>query len=174
MRITLVLNIDENGVVTLDHPLVAAAPIPSAPPVNTVCTGEATMFALNWNGSVDRGDNGLGAWGTHTANKTLLGCSLPEGVLIASCGLTGTWQANVGKVGAYLKAHSVQAAVTRNKQTVLCDIVDAGPSRSTHNCIDLTYAVAHQLQTNGKAVVSYQLLADGKPIEIKEIGRAHV
>ncbi len=139
----------------------------SAPADHLFCIGEATMFALNWNGSIDRGVNGIGAWGAHTANKSIMGVSLPEGVLIATAGLTGTWKDNRAKVGEWLAVNRVQVDVTKNGKTLRGDIVDAGPSRSTHNCIDLTYAMAHGLETNGRAVVSYSIIISGQKIPIK-------
>lgn len=121
------------------------------------CVGEATMFALNWNGTIDRADNGIGAWGAHTANKEIMGASLPEGVLIATCGFSGTWAENKDRVGKFLGDNKVQVSVTKDFKTVTCDIVDAGPSRRTHNCMDLTWLPAHQLNTYGKAIVSYSI-----------------
>jgi len=128
------------------------------PVLHDFCVGEATMFALNWNGSIDRSDNGVGAWGAHTANKEIMGASLPEGVLIATCGFSGTWGQNKDRIGRFLGDNKVQVAVTKDGKTVICDIVDAGPARHTHNCLDLTWLPAHQLGTNGKSVVSYSVI----------------
>jgi hypothetical protein len=142
----------------------------SAPPaIHDFVVGEATMFALNWNGSIDRSDNGIGAWGAHTANKEIMGVSLPEGVLIATCGFTGAWVDNKARVGKFLGENRVQAAVTKDGKTLIGDIVDAGPARWTHNPIDLTYAMAHGLGTNGRAIVSYSIIngVTGAKMEIK-------
>ncbi len=141
----------------------------TTPAVHDVVVGEATMFALNWNGTVDRSDNGVGAWGAHTANKEILGVSLPEGVLIATCGFSGTWAQNYVRVGKFLGENKVQALVTRDGKTLMGDIVDAGPARWTHNAIDLTYAMAHGLATNGRAIVAYSIIngVTGQKMEIK-------
>src|SRR5208282_387862 len=138
-----------------------------AAPQNTTLVGEATMFALNWNGSIDRYDNGIGAWGYKTTSTLNMGCSLPEAILIATAGLTGTWKQCSAEVGKWLQDNAVQVNVVRGAVSALCDVVDAGPSRGTHNIIDLMYAPAHLLQTNGKAVVSIQILVKGQPVEIK-------
>lgn len=154
-----------------DSSLPASTPKASPPgtayPPNTVVVGEATMFGLNWDGSRDKGDNGEGAWGAHTANKEIIGVSLPEGVLISTLGFSGTWKDNAVKVGKYLGDNKVQVDVSRDGKSILADIVDAGPAGYTHNAIDLTYALAHSLSTNGKAIVSYSIIKDNVPMEIK-------
>ena len=140
---------------------------PTTPQKNTVVVGVATMFALNWNGSVDRSDNGVGAWGAKTANKTIMGCSLPETVLIGTAGLSGTWNQCKAAVGKWLAEDQVQARVTLDGVSALCDVVDTGPARWTHNFIDLTYAAAHMLDTQGYATVAVEILSKGIPVEIK-------
>ena len=142
------------------------------PESETIVTGIATVFGLNYNGSRDEGDNGEGAWGVKTANTSILGVSLPEAVLILTFGLSGTWRQEAVSVGRFLTLHNVLVHVTRAGKTVVAPVVDAGPARTykgklLHNAIDLTYAVAHALETNGEAIVSYQIVSDGVALPIK-------
>jgi peptidoglycan hydrolase-like protein with peptidoglycan-binding domain len=137
-----------------------------------VVTGIATCFGLQYgNGQKDPGDNGKGAWGANTANETIVGVSLPEGVMISTFGFSGTWAQNAENVGKFLGDNKIQVAVTRAGKTIVADVVDAGPAREyrgklLHNAIDLTYALAHSLETNGEAVVSYQIIKDNQPMVI--------
>jgi hypothetical protein len=155
--------------------VAAVIPISVTLPVisetDKVVTGRATVFGLQYNGQPDPSDNGVGAWGAHTANTTIVGVSLPEGVMISTFGFTGTWAENKSKVGKFLGDNKIQVSVTKEGQTVVGDVVDAGPARQykgklLHNSIDLTYALAHKLETNGDAVVSYQILKDNQPMVI--------
>jgi hypothetical protein len=150
-----------------DFTIQLPTPVPTLP-AGFVVVGEATVFGLNYDGSVDTGDNGLGAWGAKTANKDIIGASIPEEVLMDTLGVSRPWNSKSAvAVGVSLKEGAVQARVTRNGKTILADIVDAGPAAWTHNAIDLTYALAHALDTGGKSVVSYSLISNGKPIQIK-------
>jgi hypothetical protein len=153
-------------------PLPVAQTVPDAPakPIavpNSVVVGEATVFGLNYDGSPDPGDNGVGAWGAKTNNTDIVGVSLPEGVMISTFGFSGTWAENHSKVGEYLAKNKTQVSVTKDGKTVLADVVDAGPAGRTHNALDLTYNLAHQLNTDGKAIVSYSIMNGSVPMEIK-------
>ena len=147
-------------------------PTPSGSNSQTSVTGRATIFGLNYDGSMDAGDHGIGAWGTHTANKELIGVSLPEGVMVSTFGFEGTWRQDAAKVGRFLTEKKIQVEVFRNGKTILATVCDAGPARTykgklLHNAIDLTYALAHELDTSGDATVTYRILKDGLPMEIK-------
>jgi hypothetical protein len=147
-------------------------PTPSGSNSQTSVTGRATIFGLNYDGSMDAGDHGIGAWGTHTANKELIGVSLPEGVIVSTFGFEGTWRQDAAKVGRFLTEKKIQVEVFRNGKTILATVCDAGPARTykgklLHNAIDLTYALAHELDTSGDATVTYRILKDGSPMEIK-------
>jgi hypothetical protein len=144
----------------------------ATPVTDTIVTGRATVFGLNYDGSRDPGDNGVGAWGAHTANQTIMGASLPEGVMISTFGFTGTWAENAERVGKFLGDNKIQVSVTSKGKTILLDVDDAGPAREyqgqlLHNAIDLTYAAAHALETNGDAIVSYQIIKDNQPMVIR-------
>jgi hypothetical protein len=147
-------------------------------------TGRATMFGLNYNGSIDTGDNGMGFFmdpGTgktyNTRMQALRGCSLPREVMLSTFLSIDSWKtAGIDPIWARNSA-SVQEYVTRNKPLLTIDsggktagnvpLVDAGPTAETHNSIDLTFAVAHELKTNGAALATYEILVADTPLEIK-------
>lgn len=152
-------------------PAAATKPLDDPSDSSKSVTGRATTFGLDYSGSRDGGDNGEGAWGAKTANKEIVGVSLPEGVMLATFGFTGTWKENGVKVGRYLHENEIQVEVSRNGKTIAADVVDAGPARTykgklLHNAIDLTYALSHALETNGDAVVTYQIIKGHKPMVI--------
>ena len=169
------------------QPALPAAPVPGHmvtidPPYSV--TGRATMFGLDWGGSVDEFDNGIGffinpATGQpyDTRNKGLVGCSLPREVMLSTFLSIDSWKAGgIDHIWDH-NGLSVQKYVEANKPLITLDsggktaanipLVDAGPAADTGNAIDLTYAVAHQLDTQGAALATYEILVDGKPIEIK-------
>ena len=158
-------------VLLLEKLLEAFKGKPVAAP-NSVVVGYATCFGLDYDtGKRDPEDNGLGAWGAHTANKDVIGVSLPEKVYLRTFGIEGDWSSGARSVGKFLSESKIQVAVSKDGKTVLADVVDAGPAAwavaKNHVVIDLTYALAHQLDTKGKAIVSYSIIKDGKPMEIK-------
>ena len=173
---------------------IAPTPTPAVPPPtpgHTVTvdpplsvTGRATMFGLNWDGSTDTSDNGMGFFTDpstgrpyNTRNRELAGCSLPREVMLSTFLSIDSWKtAGIGQIWAH-NCSSVQRYVTDNKPLITLDsggktasnvpLVDAGPSADTGNSIDLTYAVAHQLNTEGEALATYEILVDGNPLEIR-------
>ena len=145
-------------------------------------TGDATIFGLNYDGSVDSGDNGQGFFkdpatgqAYQTRSKTLAGASLPREVMLST--FLGVVTTN--PISEVWSEHSgaVQAYVTNNKPLLNIDsggktaenvpLVDAGPTKETGAALDLTYYVAHSLETNGKALVTYEIRVGGQPVEIK-------
>jgi hypothetical protein len=164
-------------------------PAPGPTPGHTVtgnppysATGEATLFGLNYDGSQDTGDNGQGFFKDpktgqpyNTRSETLAGASLPREVMLCTfLGLTTTYPIDT-VWGEH--ASAVQDYVTKNTPLLTIDsggktaenvpLVDAGPSASTGAALDLTYYIAHALETNGKAVATYEILVGGKAIAIK-------
>lgn len=148
----------------------------------TGVTGRSTIFGLNYSGSIDKGDNGEGFFGYNTRDKSLMGVSLPVSVLDATLGAFGGNVAKLGsravelRPGKYLvasvsrniKSHIYQVRVTnKSGKQIIADIVDVGPAAWTKNAIDLTYAAARALSTKGDATVTYEILDNGEPMEIK-------
>src|SRR5260221_15495 len=184
-----------SGSFTLDTPgPVLPSPGPGVPvpsPGHTVTldppyavTGNATMFGLNWNGSIDSGDNGIGFFinpasnaDYQTRSRTLVGCSLPREVMLSTFLGYDDWQ-TMGIATAWAQhAMTLLHWVSNNQPLVTIDsgghtdigmpIVDAGPTASTHNAIDLTYAVARQLNTQGLALATYMIVLGEAPMVIK-------
>lgn len=147
-------------------------------------TGRATMFGLNYDGSIDQSDNGVGFFRDPTTNKSyntrnqgLVGCSLPREVMLSTFLSIDTWKAGgIDSIWAR-NGSDVQNYVSTNRPLLTIDsggktasnvpLVDAGPTAGTGNAIDLTFAVAHQLSTKGAALATYEILVDAKPVEIK-------
>jgi hypothetical protein len=155
---------------------------PAKPEVVSGVTGRSTVFGLNYSGSIDTGDNGQGFFGYNTRNKALLGVSLPVSVLDGTLGAFGGKVADLGsraveiRPGKYLVpsvAHDIksgrfQVRVTNKAgKQIVASIVDVGPAAWTGNAIDLTYGAARALETHGDATVTYEMLDNGEPIEIK-------
>jgi hypothetical protein len=183
-----------NATVVVSDAPPAPAPVPApAPEVPSPghmvtgnppysATGEATIFGLNYDGSSDTGDNGQGFFkdpktgqAYQTRSETLAGASLPREVMLCTfLGLTTT--APINTVWGQ-HASAVQDYVTKNTPLLNIDsggktaenvpLVDAGPTKATGAALDLTYYVAHALETNGKALVTYEIRVGGQPIEIK-------
>jgi hypothetical protein len=154
--------------------------VTSDPPLSA--TGEATLFGINYDGSVDGGDNGQGFFKDpstgqpyQTRSKTLAGVSLPREVMLSTfLGITTTnpidsvWGAHAGAVQEYVTKNNPLITIDSGGKTAEnVPLVDAGPSASTGNALDLTYFIAHALETNGKAIATYEILVGGKAIEIK-------
>jgi hypothetical protein len=152
------------------------------PPLSA--TGQATMFGLNWDGTIDQYDNGIGFFADPktgmpyvTRSTTLVGVSLPREVMLSTFLNIDVWQVKgIDRVWA-AEAGEVQAYVTNNAPLITLDsggltvtdapLVDAGPSAGTHNAIDLTYFVAHALNTQGAALATYRIDVAGKPLTIR-------
>jgi hypothetical protein len=176
--------------VPVDQPASPSAPVPASPghmvtvdPPFSV-TGRATMFGLNYDGSRDQSDNGIGFFRDHTTGRPyntrdegLVGCSLPREVMLSTFLSIDTWK-TVGIDPIWARDGSnVQNYVTTNRPLITIDsggktasnvpLVDAGPTAGTGNAIDLTFAVAHQLGTKGAALATYEILVDARPVEIR-------
>jgi hypothetical protein len=151
----------------------------SDPPMSA--TGIDTEF-----GYQDPGDNGIGfftdpATGKpyDTNNKFIVGISLPREVLMSTFGVSDDWRTQAtlavweqyaGAVQAFAKTRLITANVDGGGKSLRgIPLVDAGPTRTTGNLIDLTEAAAVALGTGGKAVCTFELLADGVPLELKGI-----
>jgi hypothetical protein len=163
-------------------PAVSGPMVTVDPPFSV--TGRATMFGLNFDGSFDPADNGIGFFtdpdtgrSYNTRNQGLKGCSLPREVMLSTFLSIDSWKtAGINRIWARNSA-SVQEYVTKNKPLLTIDsggktaanvpLVDAGPTAETRNSIDLTFFVAHQLNTKGAALATYEILVDGTPLEIK-------
>jgi hypothetical protein len=111
------------------------------------------------------------AFGHNTANTTLQGVSLPVATLDDLC-LCAHRAAEIGiphiEIHGTPMVPSVRSAITSGKTqvkvvnaadvAVTCRICDIGPGIRTLNAIDLTYVTAHALDTQGDAVVAFQVL----------------
>ncbi len=111
----------------------------------------ATVFGLNMNGSLDAGDNGVGApilGSIGTANKEVVGCALPIPVLRRV-------------YGSLLGAKGKEILVRKDGDTgpgIKVRIVDLGPSNAQIRkgiALDLTYAAQKAIDGNGMTPVEY-------------------
>jgi hypothetical protein len=185
-----VLKLSSTGVLVVEvDPLtpVPGLPIPGHcvqvnPPLSV--TGQATLFGLNWNGSVDQGDNGSGFFidpstGTNyvTSVQTLGGVSLPREVMLSTFlkiddwttdGIDSSWSYHASSLIDWVrKNHPLVTIDSGGFSAVSQPIVDAGPSAGTDNAIDLTYLTAHALSTQGDASATYMVLLGGHPMPIR-------
>ena len=113
--------------------------------------GPATVFGMNLDGSRDRQDNGVGAWGTRTDNTDIVGVSLPIKVI----------RDRFGK-GDAAHGRLVEVVNPRTGATILAPIVDKGPAEWTGNALDLTHRAAHMLGSTGKDDMAYRILDDNE------------
>ena len=144
-------------------------------------TGIDTEF-----GYKDPGDNGIGfftdpATGKlyDTNNDKLVGISLPCEVLLSTFRISDAWRAvpieniwneRAAYVQVFAKAHKITANVDGGGKSLRgIPLVDAGPTRTTGALVDLTDAAAKALNTGGKAICTFELLCDGKPMELRGI-----
>jgi hypothetical protein len=112
--------------------------------------GIATVFGLDYDGKIDSQDNGIGAFGQKTANKQIEGVSIPFGTALQWFGKD---------YRNYIRKNKPLVEITNNMgKTVRVPIVDLGPAAWTKNDLDLTYKTARDLQTKGKATVTYRLV----------------
>ena len=175
------------GLVPVIQPAPPTAPAPGHmvtvdPPFSV--TGRATMFGLNYNGTFDQSDNGIGFFkdpttgkSYNTRNEGLVGCSLPREVMLSTflsinswktVGIETIWARNGASVQNYVTAKRPLITIDSGGKTASnVPLVDAGPTAGTGNAIDLTFAVAHQLNTKGAALATYEILVDAEPVEIK-------
>lgn len=133
---------------------------------NDRMVGNATTFGLQYDdASNDPMDNGVGAFGHNTRDTSLEGAALPISVIKNSI---GDYEHDP-KIFAAIKNGDYKVAVTNeNGVTKLVNIVDAGPAEWTGNAIDLTYRTSHDLGTQGKAKVGYQIIGpDGDTVPVK-------
>ena len=107
------------------------------PPLSA--TGQATMFGLNWDGTIDQYDNGVGFFTDpktgmpyETRSTTLVGVSLPREVMLSTFLNVDVWQVKgIDRVWA-AEAGEVQAYVTTNAPLITLDsggltVTDAPP-----------------------------------------------
>jgi hypothetical protein len=128
--------------------------------------GNATTFGLDYDtGGYDDQDNGKGAFGYNTRDKNLEGASLPISVIK---GTIGDYEHDP-KIYQSIRNGEYKVAVTNQDGTTrVVPIVDAGPAEWTGNAVDLTYKTSHDLGTQGKAKVGYQVIGpDGHPVPVK-------
>lgn len=128
--------------------------------------GNATTFGLDYDTKgYDQEDNGHGAFGYNTRDPNLAGASLPISVIQNSIGD----YTKDPKIFNAIKNGEYKVAVTnQDGHTEVVPLVDAGPAEWTGNAVDLTYKTSHDLGTQGKAKVGYQIIGpDGHPVPVK-------
>lgn len=138
--------------------------------------GQATIFGSQYNldrlGALQRdpGDNSKGFYTDlstrlpyNTFSSELMGSSLPIPIIDHTIGYHGG-----AKTRQEIEAgHWMVWATGANRRTVVCKIVDIGPSVWTGHVLDLTFRPAHVLEIDGLAVVDYEIRYMGKPVPIK-------
>jgi hypothetical protein len=128
--------------------------------------GNGTTFGLDYgSGGNDAEDNGRGAFGANTRDPTLAGAALPISVLKNSI---GDYENDPAIFQAIKRGDYKVMVENENGDSTVVPIVDAGPADWTGNAIDLTYKTSHDLGTQGKAKIGYQIIGpDGSIIPIK-------
>jgi hypothetical protein len=134
--------------------------------------GPATTFGLNYNGSIDRKDNGVGAMGHNTRDPRLVGASIsvPDmqrtfGADVVTLQPDGTYKTNA-RFAQLARNGDIQVqVVSPDGKLIQMPIVDVGPGARTHNRIDLTYAASRLFRTEGKSILGYQFVDRyGRPL----------
>jgi hypothetical protein len=144
-------------------PPVGAFPIDPKFFVNTL----ATIFGLNYDGSIDAGDNGEGAFVDlstaepySTRDPKLVGCSIPIPMFREMLG--GDKQAvSAGKFKVWIEGFAQHV-----------QIVDLGPGRDgkllEDRYLDRTYGLCKAMGSTNNIRVNYAVIGpDGRPMEIK-------
>lgn len=140
------------------------APIPTVTPDGVMSvTGRSTIFGLNYDGTIDTGDNGQGYFGYNTRDHSLVGVSLPIPVIDHSIG-----NHKDPDIIRSIKKKKFTVHVMHRDIGITAPIVDIGPSVWSGNAIDLTYAATKLLGITDNSTVTYEILdLEGEPIEIK-------
>lgn len=167
-----------NGVINAPSATFASGPAvadPDAQKANPgsqfIARGRQTVFGLNYDGSIDKGDNGIGFFRDpvtgrpyDTQNPNLVGASLNVGIFNGTIGnrYDKNIQAAVSK-GQY----KVQVTTDDGKSLIL-PMVDNGPAGWTGNAIDLTKGATDALGIKDNSILNYQIIGpDGKPMPLK-------
>lgn len=128
-------------------------PLPEAGPDGWITT-TATIFGLNWDGSPDKEDNGIGApalGSIPTANKEIVGCAIPMRLVLKKF---GTYAGARGK--------SIEVVNLKSDKTVIAKIVDLGPGEgpiARGHALDLTWAAQNAIDGGGDCKVKYRFLS---------------
>lgn len=154
-------------------PPVVQTTTPPVPSAQNSITCVATIFGLNYDGSIDPEDNGQGAFTDHatgkpydTRNKSLVGCAIPPQILWPTIGVRD--KDSISK-------REFVAIVTSQKtgKQVTAPIVDLGPGqggnllRNPDRFFDCTYGLAQALGHTDNAEVVYQIFGNSGPLAIK-------
>lgn len=112
----------------------------------------STVFGHNLDGSRDREDNGMGAWGDSTGEAGIPAASLPRPILKKLFG-------NENKArGAVLEVLN-----PANGGRIQVPVLDKGPATWTGAGLDLTGTAAGALGLKGRDLVMYRLLGERPP-----------
>lgn len=124
--------------------------------------GQSTIFGHMLDGSPDKEDNGVGAFGANTRDPNLQGASLPFATLDEYFGS----HRNARDIG---NARVIAYNPVTNQFSEPLPIVDKGPAKWTGNALDLTGAAGRSIGATGKDELLYMVLKDflntplGKP-----------
>ena len=134
--------------------------------------GQSTTFGLNYDGSIDRTDNGRGAFGYNTRDPALVGASvnIPDMVRMFGPDIQNPNSQTFARVNQLVRNGDLQVQVTDPKtgQTMQMPLVDMGPAASTGARLDLTHAASRIFRTQGKAVLGYRFVNRyGQPVDLR-------
>ena len=116
-------------------------------------TTTATIFGLNYNGSIDEQDNGIGSpylGSIKTANKNVIGCAIPMRLVLKQF---GTY--------AGAKNKFIEVVKLANDLSTKAKIVDLGPAEgpvSKGHALDLTYGAHQAIGSKNDCRVKYRFL----------------
>ena len=118
-------------------------------------TGCATIFGLNWDGSVDTADNGRGFYDYNTRDASLIGVSLPASVIDKTIGMHDD-----PKIFVQIKSLAyVVKVMSQSGASIEAPIVDVGPAGWTGNAIDLTFGATRKLGLKDNCMVTYWIIS---------------
>jgi hypothetical protein len=147
----------------------ASAPVlvvndPAKVDYHTFKFGNATTFGLNYDGTRDFGDNGVGFYNNpvtgrpyNTRDPNLIGASVPASDLVASFGQEATNPNSA--LSRMIGRGDIQVQVAQpNGGVVQMPLVDQGPGARENATLDLTHGASRLFLTQGKRVLGYRFV----------------
>ena len=133
----------------------------------------STIFGLNYDGSIDRGDNGVGAFENpktgrlyRTANESIIGVSIPIPFYEETPNLSRS------------DVENGLATVTIQDQNgeyyFNLPVVDLGPGKNGHlirgtdgpHLLDRTYALCQLMKALDNVAITYWIIKNGEPYKV--------
>ncbi len=169
----MAIAVPEKAITGVLVPPVVQSITPPIPSAQNSITCVATIFGLNYDGSIDTEDNGQGAFidpatgkPYDTRNKSLVGCAIPAQILWPTIGVRDKDSISKREFVAIVSS-------TKTGKAVTAPIVDLGPGqggnllRNPDRFFDCTYGLVQALGHTDNAEVTYQIFGNAGPLPIK-------